>query len=174
MNSWKYIAPFLILLSVGIFSAAAQTTVARHVLASGAVNASGGNYVVHGTVGQPAIGPVKETQYAAFQGFWYESGNTSVDIERIPEAQAIGFDLTVHPNPAALHATATLHSTTTGTIQLRICDLLGRIYGAWTEEVDAPGVYRISIPLDGFPAGMYLLEASTSGYRTTRQLIKAR
>jgi hypothetical protein len=60
-------------LTAGSVSAAVGTTYAIdwNVIAGGGGQSVGASYAVHGTVGQPAVGPFYGSTYGIQAGFWY-------------------------------------------------------------------------------------------------------
>jgi hypothetical protein len=63
----------------------------RHVISSGLTSASGGATSLAGTLGQPVIGAVSESNTTLFQGFWF-GGNLGCCIGRVGDANNDGND----------------------------------------------------------------------------------
>ncbi len=55
-------------------TANAQYTLGASVVSSGATEASGGDYALRGTVGQPVVGLTADATHHLWQGFWYARG----------------------------------------------------------------------------------------------------
>jgi hypothetical protein len=71
----------LILLCLGVVLALAGAVLAvsspalrRYVVAGGGGRAAGGEYVLHGTIGQPAAGTAYSGEYGLTSGFWAGPG----------------------------------------------------------------------------------------------------
>jgi hypothetical protein len=82
----RTLLPMLVLLLslVLVTTALAQgAQVAWYVMSSGGGHSGSTNYVVDGTMGQPAVGLLYSTNYSLGGGFWYVEGVPQVTITRV-------------------------------------------------------------------------------------------
>jgi hypothetical protein len=88
----------LILLSLLLFPVALQAanySIDWFTVAGGGLRSSSGSYVLHGTVGQPAVGSMAKSGYAMVGGFWSFSASEPPVAEEPPLAGVYaGIDLT--------------------------------------------------------------------------------
>jgi hypothetical protein len=71
----------------------------RSVISAGAVRATGGNFLMLGTIGQPIIGIASNAQHRAEHGFWHTIASL-ISVERIEP-----FYVRLSPQPAVTIAT---------------------------------------------------------------------
>jgi hypothetical protein len=79
----------------------------------------------------------------------------------------------LHPNPAELGAaTATFTLPQAGPVSLRILDEKGRLVRAvLTQQTQAAGARQVPLPLQGLPAGLYLVQLQTAASTRTGKLL---
>lgn len=116
------------LLVIGMLAAAngahAQRIAWDVMGAGGSVGSGNGTHAVSATVGQPIIGPTAGNLNTIQQGFWLPLSRTS-SAEEQPRSQATAM-LANYPNPFASTTTISFRLPASGTVRLRVLDLMGR------------------------------------------------
>ncbi|MCC7439386.1 MAG: T9SS type A sorting domain-containing protein [Armatimonadetes bacterium] len=125
------VAVLATLLMMGLLSTGITTnhlhaqTIAWDVMgAGGGIGDRNGTQAISATVGQPIVGPTVGNRNAIQQGFWLPIARTSsVSEQSRNEATA---RLTNYPNPFAGSTTIHFRLPASGTVRLRVVDLMGR------------------------------------------------
>jgi len=137
------------LLVIGMLAAAIATnvayaqTIAWDVMGSGgSVGSGNGTNAISATLGQPIVGPTVGTFNAIQQGFWLPISRTS-SVEDLPQHQANAV-LTNYPNPFASTTTISFRLPASGTVRLRVLDLMGREVWTTTNQAMEPGNHSIT------------------------------
>lgn len=80
--------------------------------------------------------------------------------------------LQLFPNPANNILNVALNSEKHGPISIRILDMQGKIVYQYTETISESGSYRMVIPMENMPQGMYLFELIQGDYQSTLRFVK--
>ena len=82
-------------------------------------------------------------------------------------------DFLLHPNPAELgSATASFTLAQGGPVSLRILDEKGRLVRTvLSQQAQPAGARQVPLPLQGLPAGLYLVQLEVGGSRRTGKLL---
>lgn len=165
---------FFILLAVEV---SAQHRMPRMLIAGGAVQTENSGNRITGTIGQPIIGIVKESVQHGFLGFWYNTDNVVVHVERLQTNTLAGFTLDeVYPNPVNLSAEAQIGFTIPSFAQVRlsIVDNQGRVVALLLDETLDGGTYSARfIPLS-LPSGTYHTVLQSGTNLVTKKLLLIR
>ena len=137
----------------------------RIVIGSGIVNATEATAVAHGTVGQPVIGRTSSSIVSGSLGFWYRAIPTS--NVAVAEASGEDFSISVVPNPLSIHGTIQLQTTGAGSLDVMLCDLLGRGEMAIISEQVEAGQHHFGFDASAFSSGLYLLTLRFNNERAT-------
>lgn len=165
---------FFILLAVEV---SAQHRMPRMLIAGGAVQTENAGNRIAGTIGQPIIGIVKDPVQHGFLGFWYNTDNVVVHVERLQSNTLAGFTLDeVYPNPVNLSSEAQIGFTIPSFAQVRlsIVDNQGRIVTLLLDETLDEGAYSARfIPLS-LPSGLYYTVLQSGGDSLSKKLLLVR
>jgi hypothetical protein len=137
------------LLVMGLLAAAATTTgltaqtIAWDVIgAGGGIGDRNGTNAISATVGQPIVGSAAGNLNAVQQGFWLPISRTSsVQGQARNEATA---GLANYPNPFATTTTISFRLPASGTVRLRVIDLMGREVRTLADQPMESGSHSIS------------------------------
>jgi len=156
-------------------TASAQQHIMKSIASSGCVTASGGTHQILGTIGQSAIGTAKNTAHAGFFGFWYDSGNSTVDVKTVQYISAVEFELRgVYPQPAQNQITCLVGLPKRGSVHLSVYGLLGRLLHRGAVRFREAGTHTLRLSLPQLPPGIYLLNAHWKGQTRTQRLTMLR
>jgi hypothetical protein len=106
----------------------------------GEIGSSGANTQLSSTLGQPAIGPMKNAAVQIHLGFWYPTGKTS-SVATTPVASS-SFELKQNfPNPFSSSTTIGFTVAQRSRVRLRVYNMLGEQVKVLANEILEPG-YR--------------------------------
>lgn len=106
----------------------------------------------------------------------YRAGDEAVALATravVPVGASAGGDFLLHPNPAEPGAaTASFSLPLPGPVSLRILDEKGRLVRTVLNQQAQPaGARQVPLPLQGLPAGLYLVQLEAGGSSRTGKLL---
>ena len=137
----------------------AQEKIDKSVVASGATNASNGNIILQGTLGQPSIGKLNNGEAIASIGFWevlnarMTTSIIEVDLSESPMGFLLGQN---YPNPADGETRIELHVPGKKDVSIHLMGLDGKRHGIIHKESLVAGTYVIETDVSHLPEGQYL------------------
>ena len=164
-----FLAVAMLALSAGIASAHPRGA----VVASGGASMSGGSFVLHGTVGQPAAGLSGGAAHGLCHGFWCFGGSRVVAVDPpggigggngLPKEIAFGLP---SPSPSRGDVAFALALPSESSVRLSVFDVAGREIGTplelhldaghhqlrWKSLDGRPGVYFGVLEVNGAVQG---------------------
>ncbi len=165
-----------LLVAATSFTARSQgtLTIVNSVIGSGMTPASGGGFVLDGTIGQPIIGPVQTSPFIDYQGFWYTvPTNFSGSVKEGP-AEPDGFALEQnYPNPFNPSTTIKYSVGEREHVTIRVMNLLGQeVHTPLVDEVDQPGTYQIDFTdADNLPSGTYIYRMDAGSFSASKRMV---
>ena len=152
-------------------SAFAQYTIASSVVGAGGGPASNSTYSMNGTIGQPVIGIVQNSQTTVGQGFWH-SLNISNDVKPVG-GDVVGYDLEQNfPNPFNPSTVIRFSIPERQKVTLKIMNLLGEevtraIDGEWFNA----GTWDYTFEAQNIPSGTYIYRLEAGNFVKTRKMV---
>lgn len=110
--------------------------------AGGRIGDANGNNAISATIGQPIVSPTAGNLNIIQQGFWLPISRTSSVAERWENEVATV--LTNYPNPFASTTTISFRLPASGTVRLRVLDLMGREVRTILEQTMETGTHTIT------------------------------
>jgi len=97
---------------------------------------------------------------------------TATATSGIESLSALGFSLSLYPNPVAEQTTVSIQSNEATRGEIRLYDMLGKMVLTRTVEL-SPGKNDYSLALEEFQKGLYLIELVTDGKQVlTAKILK--
>jgi hypothetical protein len=93
-----------------------------------------------------------------------ENDLVSTDVENVQT-------LKLYPNPAETKVSIEVEANASGTIEIEVRDINGRIVRQESRDVRA-GVHTIEVELNGLASGVYIARAEAPGFNRTARFIK--
>ncbi len=160
----------IVLLCGCVVPAPSQWMESRRVASGGGGRAAGDRFSVHGTLGQPAVGHVRNALRFADLGFWHPHV-TQAAGSPAPERFAL---LQNFPNPSSATTTIMFDLPAPESVRLRVYDLLGRVVHE-EERRDLPaGRQGIAVAVGHLAQGVYIYELRTSSRIAQRRMVVLR
>lgn len=139
---WR--ATMLAVLALTCLPAWAHAVPMRHVVGNGGATTSGGSYVLKGTVGQPVVGMSSGSSRMVCIGFWCVPGLGGVSVDQASPLAPARFEIgPPAPNPSRGVVSMQIALPEAAEVRMAIYDVAGRLVGAVTPGMLAPGIYRI-------------------------------
>jgi hypothetical protein len=141
------------------------------VIAAGGTVASGGDFSLAGTVGQPVVGTMAGAGGSVQGGFWHQPTEIVNDV---PEGEELPIEFSLeqnYPNPFNPATTVQFAVPVPTEVSLKVYDTVGREVATLAEGILLPAVYRLSFNGTRFASGMYFYRMQTDGFVKTRKLI---
>jgi hypothetical protein len=152
-------------------ASAQNFNIPQSVVGSGGMDASGTNYGVRGTVGQPGIGTTAGDSYQASLGYWYNPGTTVTAIDEgasTPRVFALDQN---YPNPFNPSTTIRFSVPKSSHVTLAVYDIAGRLVTSLVDEEMAPGVHEAVFEAGDIASGVYFYRIRAGEYTQTRKLV---
>lgn len=161
----------LVVACLALSAGVASAHPAGHVVASGGGTASGGGFVLHGTVGQAAVGLSGGPANRLCHGFWCFGGSRVVSVDPpggagpdLPAEIAFGLP---SPSPSRGAVSFALALPAAARVRLTVFDVAGRAIGEplelkldaghhqlrWEPRDGRPGVFFGVLDVDGAVQG---------------------
>jgi len=164
----------LLLLPLAAGTASAQYQLARDVFGSGGSMQGNTQYQCRGTLGQPAIGPAAAEGFHCGAGFWYTTG-TVVSVPGIEAWTPTSLHIeSLYPQPVRETAWLRYSVSETGSIQLKLFDLLGREVALLIEVQHVPGSYVLHWDASQLLPGVYFVQLRGIGSVDVRRIAVVR
>jgi hypothetical protein len=158
--------------------AGAQVLLARSLLSNAVGTASGGGIVVHGSLGQPALGGSANLSNQMCAGYWCRPGFGVVSVDPLPpgsggDDEPLTFSLgPAMPNPSRGDVRFDLTLPAAGRVKLEAFDAAGRRVGDAFEQSFEAGRMRLAWNGARTRAGVYFIRLSVDGVlRADRRVI---
>ncbi len=156
---------------VFILPAHASYDISQSVIGSGGGEASGPNYSILGTVGQPAIGVVSGPSNVNEIGFWYLPGWILTDVPEgglLPTVFSLGQNF---PNPFNPVTTLRFSVPERSRVTVILYDVAGREVRTLADDEFEPGFHALVLDGAGLPSGVYFCRMASPDFMETRKLV---
>lgn len=153
---------------------ACGTALRVSVLAGGGVRVCGAHHATTCTVGQPAIGGVRNGDHVLAAGFIQPVSflNSGVDpAGRLPAAFALA---PIAPNPLRGSAVIRFAVPRPAPVSLQLYDVSGRLAETLMEAEVEAGQHQAVLRAIRLPNGIYFCRMTAPGFREARKVVLAR
>jgi hypothetical protein len=152
-----------------------QTTLQKHVIASGATLSAdqGGNVAMVGTIGQVVIGRSSSSTHTGAFGFWYTfptDPTNSVEENYSGGVTGVSASLNVAPNPVTDFAEVRINLPTNGHVSLKIYDAVGREHQTLIDDRREAGTITVRLTTETLASGNYTVVLVANGAQRTTAL----
>jgi len=142
------------------------------VVGSGGGAASGGGFILEGTVGQPVVGVMSGTGGITLGGFWYRPHDIATEVSEAENDLPREFALDQnYPNPFNPSTTIQFAVPKPAKVTLRVYDAIGREVVTLVDEVLVAAFHRVSFDGTRFASGVYFYRIQADAFVQTRKLI---
>jgi len=151
--------------------ASARYQVSESVVGAGGGTTAGENHSLSGTIGQPAIGAMRGTEYRAEVGFWYLPGWI---VTGVPDDGALPsvFSLEQNrPNPFNPVTVVRFAVPKPSRVSLRIYDVSGREVRTLVDSELDRGFHSVTLYAAGLPSGVYFCRMTSGEFTEMRKLV---
>jgi uncharacterized protein YdaL len=171
INSLIFLLLIFTIFQTSLFS---QNIVKFGVFGNGAGVISGSNYVVKGTINQPAIGISENTNYAHFAGFWRGAYH-------ITSVEDILFDLPTsyelyqnYPNPFNPSTVIKYDLPVPSKVRINVYNLLGQKITTLQDNFKPAGSHKITFNASNISSGMYFYIIESEGFKKVKRMVLAK
>ena len=159
----------------------AQILVPYSVLGNGGGELTGGQYNIHGTVGQPAIGSLASASVIQETGFWYLPDRITTSVATGPE-KGLPTEYRLeqnYPNPFNPVTTIQYQIPVSGQVKLFIYNLSGQKIRTLVNENKSAGIYHIQWDAkdnmgDAVASGVYVYRIKAEEFVQSRIMLLLR
>lgn len=165
---WRWAAGIgLLLIMPYVHVLTAQTRMERAVVAEGGGRSTSPTTTLEYTVGQTVVNRAASSTTNGSFGFWMAPA-LPASAPNLFVADAL--DMTIAPNPMALHANIAITVPNSDNMEISLYDLTGRRVATLYDGAVQPG--RLTVPVDGarLAAGRYYVAISSHGTLIERPL----
>lgn len=145
----------------------AQVMLDRSVTGAGATVSSNGEIALVGTLGQAIIGRSASSTGIGQFGFWHTIAPLGTTSVRSTGSQSASGSLRIAPNPIVANAQVRIVTHTTGRVNLRIFDALGRERQIVIDQVRDAGEISLEIDATNLESGSYSAVLNADGAQHT-------
>ena len=168
------LVPFFLFLPLK--DSAAQYQIHSATVSGGGGVASGGDYSVSATIGQPVAGTVIGEEPQVLSGFWHIRGTdivTSIEEQKVSLPEEFNLDQN-YPNPFNPTTTIAFSIPEDSDVRLVIYDMLGRQVATLVDETKSAGSYDVTFNAENLASGTYIyrLHAGENLKTRTMTLVK--
>ncbi len=144
----------------------------QNVLANGGATLSDGTRTLKSTLGQPAVGAVRNSTVRHGAGFWYGTVGLVTSVETLPDEpvpKTFRLDQN-YPNPFNPVTTIRFAVPKRTHVSLLLFDVMGRRVLTLVDETFAPGEYKVHLDAAALGTGVYFYRMHAGAFTHTRKL----
>ena len=172
----------LILLITGIIigfhnNIKAQAEIIGSVISNGCESVYGNNFKINGTLGQPIIGKINNSNNISYSGFFYLSNSTLItvvdelSIGSLPTAFSLEQN---YPNPFNPSTTIKFSLPKQSFVTLKVYDILGKEMNELLNDELEPGEYKVNFDAEYLSSGIYLYQLNSKDFNQVRKMMLVR